>query len=436
MAYKKSSGDRVLGKSYIGYERSKKEGNKVYRVGKNERRLSPNPCNHTSLTAKSTQSYMCGTFSEEDRLKAFSKFWSIPSWDEKKGFIRGLVSSRKITRRRHTTKIVNPRKNEGHDIFLKNRKGEKVKVCRKFFLKTLDLGEDAFRTWVRDSSLQIESPSSDSDSEGPTAPPPTPARTRVETPESKSVNEWLELIPKVPSHYCRASNKKTFVESTFYSFRHMHRIYSEWCRDNHKRAVGRKKFNNVLQSNNIAIHKPRKDQCDTCFGHTQGNISDEEYELHREKKSQARAKKKFFEDNHANGDTLVVSIDLQSVLLCPKTLASCAYYKQKLQLHNFTIYKKNSGHVELYFWHESNGGVTANEFVSCLAHYIASRSNYKTIILISDGCNYQNRNKVLASTLSSLSVKFNVTIRLLILEKGHTMMPCDSVHSATDICTE
>lgn len=343
------------------------------------------------------------------------------------------MSSSKIIRRRRSTKAVAVKKNEGHTIFLKNKKGEKVKVCRKFFLKTLNLGEDMFRTWVRNNSVQNESSSSDSNEDEPAAPPPTPARTPVESPESKSVIEWLNLLPKVPSHYCRSTNKKTFVESTFTSFRHMHRICSKWCNELQKKATGWKKFNKVLESNSIGIHKQKKDQCDTCVGHTFGNVSDEEFTLHREKKTRAHAKKKLFEDNHANGDTLVISMDLQSVLLCPKSNASCAYYKQKLQLHNFTIYEKNTGHVELCVWHESSGGVTANEFVSCLVDYITCRhTQYKTMILISDGYNYQNRNKVLASALSSVSVMYNLTIQQLILEKGHTMMPCNSVHSATE----
>lgn len=156
-AYKKSAGSRVLGKSYIGFQRSSKDDNNVYRVGRNQRKMSPTRCSHTSLTMKTERSFMCGTFTEKDREKAFSRFWEIPSWNEKKGFVRGLVSSSKIKRRRNSTKLVNVKKNEGHTIFMKNKKGEKVRVCRKFFLKTLNLGEDMFRTWIRDESLQNDS---------------------------------------------------------------------------------------------------------------------------------------------------------------------------------------------------------------------------------------------------------------------------------------
>lgn len=71
------------------------------------------------------------------------------------------------------------------------------------------------------------------------------------------------------------------------------------------------------------------------------------------------------------------------------------YYKQKLQVHNFTIYELNNpNNVMLYVWHETNGSVSANEFTSCIIDYIltfkSNNQEYEEIVLISDGCGYQN----------------------------------------------
>jgi len=89
---------------------------------------------------------------------------------------------------------------------------------------------------------------------------------------------------------------------------------------------------------------------------------------------------------------------LESVLLCPNTLASSMFYKQKLQVHNFTIYNLGDKSVTLYVWHEANGGVTANEFISCIVDFIMNlNQDAERVTLIFDGCNYQNRNKSLAS---------------------------------------
>jgi hypothetical protein len=133
-----------------------------------------------------------------------------------------------------------------------------------------------------------------------------------------------------------------------------------------------------------------------------------------------------------SSEVLVLTVDVQSVLLCPKILVSVQYYKQKLQVHNQLIYVNNNKDVHLYVWHEGDGGVTANEFTSCLIHFIKTQLSYKKIIIISDGCSYQNRNKVLSSALLKLAKETGLEIEQLILEKGHTMMQVDSVHSTLE----
>ena len=126
-------------------------------------------------------------------------------------------------------------------------------------------------------------------------------------------------------------------------------------------------------------------------------------------------------------------MDLQSVLLSPRIAALAVYYKQKLKLHNFTIYRLNDGKVDLYVWHEGEGGVTSNEFVSCIVSYLNSLpDNVRRVITISDGCGYQNRNKTLSSALSDFAREKSMTVEQLILERGHTMMEADSVHSTLE----
>ncbi|KAF0745895.1 Uncharacterized protein FWK35_00030429, partial [Aphis craccivora] len=128
--------------------------------------------------------------------------------------------------------------------------------------------------------------------------------------------------------------------------------------------------------------------------------SKNEYNAHLERKTLAR-KEKNRQKSLASNTKIVVTMDLESVLLCPLSNASAMYYKQKLQVHNFTIYRLHDHDVTLYVWHESNGHVTANEFTSCIIDYISNLSTeVKEVTLISDGCNYQNRNKTLSSALN------------------------------------
>src|SRR5437868_4056540 len=71
-------------------------------------------------------------------------------------------------------------------------------------------------------------------------------------------------------------------------------------------------FKKILKEENISIHKPCKDQCDTCCSHKVGNIEDDEYEEHLVKKTEAREAKAAAK-SMASDRILVVTMDLQSI---------------------------------------------------------------------------------------------------------------------------
>jgi hypothetical protein len=93
----------------------------------------------------------------------------------------------------------------------------------------------------------------------------------------------------------------------------------------------------------------------------------------------------------------------------------------------------NNKDVTLYVWNEGNRSVSANEFTSCIFQYINTLPSEVTeVVLISDGCNYQNRNKILAYVLSTLDTTKSITIEQLFLTKGHTTMDADNIHSTLE----
>ncbi|CAH0719008.1 unnamed protein product, partial [Brenthis ino] len=97
----------------------------------------------------------------------------------------------------------------------------------------------------------------------------------------------------------------------------MHQVFKEWCIENHYKAASRRTLSKILTNENISIHLSRKDQCDTCCSYKTGNISKEEYESHIAKKTEAReAKKNVIES--ANEKDVVITVDVQNVLLAPK----------------------------------------------------------------------------------------------------------------------
>jgi hypothetical protein len=134
-------------------------------------------------------------------------------------------------------------------------------------------------------------------------------------------------------------------------------------------------------------------------------------------------------EDHVGPKTLVVTVDMQAVLLSPSLQASALYYKQKLCVHNYTVYNLATHGVTCYVWHEGEGGLTSSEFSTCLCDYLEDNPGYAEVIIYSDGCGYQNRNVTLSNALINYAEKHNVIITQKILERGHTQMEVDSVHS-------
>ena len=164
-----------------------------------------------------------------------------------------------------------------------------------------------------------------------------------------------------------------------------------------------------------------------------GNTTEEIYQTHRARKDAAQAEKTQDKQLPATSRTKVLCMDVQRVLLSPALKASALYYKTKLQVHNYTIFDLTTRAITCYLWNESEGAVTANEFASCLFSYLKeNRDTFNKVIAYSDGCTYQNRNRILATTLRHFCVKHQKTVEQKILEQGHTQMKVDSVHATIE----
>ena len=130
-----------------------------------------------------------------------------------------------------------------------------------------------------------------------------------------------------------------------------------------------------------------------------------------------------------NANVKVFTMDAQGVLLCPAIEASAVYFKTKLACHNFTTYNLASKEVTCYFWHEGEGGLTFNNFASCIVNQVEGVLNphIEEVIIFSDGCCYQNRNVTLSNALEHTAMKNIVIITQKYLERGHTQMEVDSI---------
>ena len=211
--------------------------------------------------------------------------------------------------------------------------------------------------------------------------------------------------------------------------------YKEKCSEQNEPIYEISQFTKLFRDMNLAFYKPKKDQCDLCVGFKAHTVDQEKYDEHIKRKREA-AESKASDKTRAetNRNERVFTMDLQSLLLCPKLEASCLFYKTKLCCHNFTMFDLTSKAVTCYFWNETAADLSASTFASCIVDFLEGLdfTGVDKVILYSDGCTYQNRNVTLSCALLQFAMKQNVEIEQKYLEKGHTYMECDSVHATID----
>ncbi|CAH1155702.1 unnamed protein product [Phaedon cochleariae] len=409
---------REKGKKYKGYK--KDNGKFSATIDRPRRVMLPKCSSKLCMIAKNRH---CSEFSEIIRQTIFDKFWTL-TWDMKKTYVSTLIDV-KETKRPITE---NSRRAHSFEYHLKYRT-KILQVCRKTFLNTLGLKESMVHKWCIKAESGMHIGKDDIN---------LPLRRRITEGKAsslKAMTDFLKSIPKMESHYCRSSTSKLYVEPIYQSKMDLYRAYKIYCQDMVVEPVKPSRFKKEMDNLNIAIHSPKKDQCDLCVGYQTKNIDEEVYQSHIRRKNEARDAKS--EDKAlAQGnpeEIAVMTMDVQAVKLAPLLQASAIYFKTKLCVHNFTMYDLVTKDCHCYLWHEAEGGLEANIFCSIiykhLLNYLDHNPRTKRIILYSDGCGYQNRNNCLANTILHIADTRKIVIEQKFLEKGHTQMEVDGAHS-------
>lgn len=369
------------------------------------------PCQ--SAACQRSSKLHCTQVDQSKREEIFIYFWEKLDWKERKIFVQSLAEVSSVKRQR--TEADTSRRSASIFCHLVVD-GRRLRVCQRMFLSTLGIGQWSLLKWVGRRGNSPEKTKR--------------VRVRAGTEGQDFLKAFLRDLPKVPSHYCRSSSSKMYLEPFFKSISHLHTQYKRSCEDHGFQPLSRQVFSTIFHEMNLSLFHPKKDQCDTCCAFKAGNLDAATWEEHCIKKDSARAMKQ--KDKEEAGEKTLVCMDLQGLLLCPRLQASALYYKTKLSVHNFTIFDMKSHDATNYLWHEGEAGLSANEFASCIVHYLEEHPLYDEYILWSDGCGYQNRNLLLSNALLRFATEHQKPVTQKYLEKGHTQMECDSVHSVIE----
>ena len=105
-------------------------------------------------------------------------------------------------------------------------------------------------------------------------------------------------------------------------------MYVQFCEDNGRQPLNKHALNEAFQQSNLSLYTPKKDMCDVCISHEVGNVPDDVLNAHILEKEAARNEKELDKAEAIRclttdgPKTVVISMDLQSVLLAPRLNAS------------------------------------------------------------------------------------------------------------------
>ncbi|XP_075989946.1 ubiquitin-like activating enzyme 4 isoform X1 [Anticarsia gemmatalis] len=241
---------RMTGQSYFGF-RSETKGKKtlyIQDVLKAERKIGP-ICK-SDICVKNTKRY-CTKFIENDRLKIFQDFWKL-DWSEKKIYVRNLINTVPVKRRRNTN-LINSRKVDSKKYFL-YLNGNRVEVCRVTFLNTLGIKEAMVRSWLHEKEKTKN------------------AKIPV---KSISVINFIDGLPKRQSkcQICLDNNiQLSYVNFSVKNQFELYKLYVKFSTSNGVPPASRKTFDKVLVRKNLRIFKAKNEK-DVCDLNSQHNIS-------------------------------------------------------------------------------------------------------------------------------------------------------------------
>lgn len=361
--------------------------------------------------------------SDERRTCIHQQHWSLCDQEKRHFYIATTTRKDKVRSRR----AENPNRKKQSYSYYFTIDGTDTRICKEFYLKTLDIDEKRI----------INSHCSKNES-GIPMPYRRGKKQHNKFVKAKDfIRKHIESIPKVESHYCRRDTKKEYFSGDL-NLQILYEEYTKKCLEGDQQPAKEHMYRTIFNHEyNIEFHQPKKDRCDTCeIFKMNRNPSEEEALMnaaHLTSKSKTREERA---KDRLDKTACVICFDMQNVFSLPRGNVSNFFYKRKLNVYHLT------GHCSLMkqaygvLWPETLSGRSGNDIASglvvILEKVLADHPAVTDLILWSDSCVPQNRNKIMTTAIKLFmhdhpSVK---TITQKFCEPGHSeVQEVDNLHS-------
>lgn len=366
----------------------------------------------------------CSGFSQEERQGILEAFWKIGDNARQRQFISAHIIDI-IPKYRYPKD--SSKRSCNQSFFLPKNK-DKLRVCKRFFMATLNIGDTMIRTTLKkkDANGIVEQEMRGKHGN----------HNKLDHSLIDGVKNHINSIPRIESHYLRNQTTREYFEGDL-NITTLYRLYKEQCIQSGDNYVKKCIYERVFNSDfNIGFFKPKKDQCSTCETYKNSNEEEkrgleESYRKHiREKEMSREEKEKDIKEATVNEKKVVAVYDLEAVLPTPCGEISSFYYKSKLATYNFTVFNIVPKQGYCYVWSENCAKRGANEIGTCVLSFLKEFCNDKSVTFYSDNCAGQNKNKFVAAMYSFATTTYNIhSITHKFLVTGHTQNEGDSMHS-------
>lgn len=395
----------------------------------------------------------CSSNISETQRETLNKQFRNYTWREQHIYIANNTFQNKPARRTQRKNSNSKKIDRGKTVtyFLSNESGEKVTVCKIFFLTTL--GFKRKNDKVLRNALKYAQEQELKDMRG--------SHTNPKKIDNKPIIDHINSFHPTMSHYRRehAPNRK-YLPSDL----NVRDMYKDFCeksgiteRSPPEDCVSYDHYRRVIKDLNISFAKLGNEECETCEIYKIHNSNMEIrhrncteckiYEEHHRRYVLAR--QKYNEDKtcqmniQGNSDTMYYSVDLEKVIMLPRLDEfKIVMFCPRLILFNESFVplgdKKLRGmrHTFACIWHEAISGRKKDDIASCFRAFFLHYRDLKHITLWLDNCAAQNKNWTLFSYLLYLVNSSDVnyeTITLKYLEVGHTYMSADEFHHQVEL---
>ncbi|KAK4875390.1 hypothetical protein RN001_011812 [Aquatica leii] len=318
-------------------------------------------------------------------------YWQL-DWIEKKAFVLNCLSRTDVMRRTTETEF-SQRKNT-FKYFLTNKTGEKMLVCKCFFLTTL--GYHRKNDW---SSI---------------------CKTEC------FIDTYIENFNPSVSHYRREHAPERRYLPSDLTIESMYKNYLETCPHNQcSNEVYRKR----LKHKNISFTNLGHEECELCEGfklhnkqHNPENLDQactdcNSWKEHIQRANDSRASYRLDTTEEDSPTTLKVSVDLQKVIMLPRL----DMFKKVIFTQRISVFNESFVPLKII-----------SSFNAFFLHY----RDIKHYVLWVDNCSEQNKNWTLLSFLVYIvnsDAIAAVDICITCFEPGHTFMSADSFHYQVEL---